>query len=89
MLENTLIKKQAEACMESKFFRLFFLKNNENYDVEVEEVEEIDFTRIIERLEKGESIFISPKHKQDCNQKILVKKFSKESVAEPWYFAHI
>lgn len=47
MLENPLPKKSTEACTESKFFRLFFLKNNEDYGVEVEEVEEIDFTKII------------------------------------------
>ncbi|MEM2946884.1 MAG: hypothetical protein QXN96_01445 [Candidatus Bathyarchaeia archaeon] len=89
MLENSLLKKPTEACTESKFFRLFFLKNNENYDIEVEEVEEIDFTKIIERLERGESVFISQKRKQESSRKISVKEFSKENAAEPWYFTHI
>lgn len=57
-----------------KVFRLFFLKNNENYDVEVEEVKEIDFTKITDRLERGESVFISPKRKQGSSRKIPVKK---------------
>ncbi|MEM2987559.1 MAG: hypothetical protein QXK26_00790 [Candidatus Bathyarchaeia archaeon] len=88
MLKNSIFKKAA-SCEESKFFYLFFLKNNENYDVEVEEVEEIDFTKIIERLKRGESVFISPKCKQESSRKIPVKKFSKENASEPWYFTHI
>ncbi|MEM4713796.1 MAG: hypothetical protein QXQ61_04515 [Candidatus Bathyarchaeia archaeon] len=88
MLENPLLKKPTEACTESKFFHLFFLKNNEYYDVEVEEVEEIDFTKIIERLERGESVFISLKRKQGSSRKEFVE-FSKENASKPWYFTHI
>ncbi|MEM2108847.1 MAG: hypothetical protein QXL10_06170 [Candidatus Bathyarchaeia archaeon] len=89
MLENPLLKKPTEKCTKSTFFRLFFLKNNENYGVEVEEFEEIDFTKIIERLKRGESVFISLKCKQESSRKIPVKKFSKENASEPWYFTHI
>ena len=89
MLENSSLKKPINACTESKFFRLFFLKNDEKCSVEVEEVEKIDFTKIMERLEKGESVFISPKSKQESSTEILAKKFSKENAAEPWYFTHI
>jgi hypothetical protein len=39
-------------------FRLFFL-GNEDWDVEVMEVEEIDFEGIKSRLKFGESVFIS------------------------------
>ncbi len=72
-----------------KVFRLVFLKNDENCYVKVEEVEEIDLTKIIERLERGESIFISPRRKQESSQKMLVKKFSKENATKSWYFTHI
>ncbi|MBS7616151.1 hypothetical protein KEJ45_02990 [Candidatus Bathyarchaeota archaeon] len=89
MLENSLLKKPTETCIKSRFFHLFFLKNNEDYDVEVEEVEEIDFTKIIERLERGESVFISPKRKQESSRKKFVEEFPKENAAEPWYFTHI
>lgn len=89
MFEETLLEKTTETCTESKFFRLFILKNDEEYDVEVEEVEEIDFTKIIERLEKGESIFISQKRKQESSKKMPTEKFSKENAAELWYFTHI
>jgi len=90
MLENPLLKKPINTCTESKFFHLFFLKNDENCNVKVEEVEEIDFTKIMERLEKGESVFISPKNKQESSKKMFAEKFSKENaVTEPWYFTHI
>ncbi|MEM2917325.1 MAG: hypothetical protein QXN63_03095 [Candidatus Bathyarchaeia archaeon] len=85
MFKNSLLEK-ATSCEESKFFRLFFLKNNEKYDVEVEEVEEIDFTKIIERLERGESVFISPKRKQESSRKEFVEEFPKENTAEPLVF---
>jgi len=89
MLEDFLLKKPINTSTESKFFRLFFLKNDKNCNIEVEEVEKIDFAKIMERLEKGESVFISPKSKQESSTEILAKKFSKENAAEPWYFTHI
>lgn len=88
MLKKSMLKK-AEACAKPKFFRLFFLKNDESHNVEVEEVEEIDFTKIIERLERGESIFISPSQKQNCNKKLLFNESSKENAAKPWYFTRM
>jgi len=36
------------------FSHSLFLNNDEDYNVETEEVEEIDFTKIAERLERGE-----------------------------------
>ncbi|UCE16171.1 MAG: hypothetical protein JSV12_00690 [Candidatus Bathyarchaeota archaeon] len=38
---------------EKTLFQLFFLRNNENQTVMVEEVEEIDFGKVKERLEQG------------------------------------
>jgi len=89
MFENTLLKKPMRACTEQRFFHLFFLKNDEDYNVEIEEVQEIDFTKIVERLERGESVFISPKHNREFDTKLLAKKASKEDAAEPWYFTHL
>ncbi len=89
MFENTLLKKTMKASTEQRFFHLFFLKNDEDYNVEIEEVKKIDFTKIIERLERGESVFISPKCNQECDTRLLAKKASKESATEPWYFTHL
>lgn len=89
MLENFLLKKPINTFTESKFFRLFFLKNDENCNVEVEEVEKVDFIKIMERLERGESVFISPKNKQESSTEIFVNESSKKHLAKPWYFTHI
>ena len=59
-----LKSKHVESNRENSVFQLFFLLNNENQDIEVVEVEEIDFTEVKNRLEKGESVFIARKRKQ-------------------------
>jgi len=74
-----------ESNRENSVFQLFFLLNNENQDIEVVEVEEIDFTEVEKRLEKGESVFITRKRKQK-SEPILV---ASEETVEPWYFAHL
>jgi len=66
-------------------FQLFFLRDNEDQSVEVEEVEEIDFREVKKHLENGESVFITLKRKEK-SEKSLVKE---EGVAEAWYFTHI
>ena len=66
-------------------FQLFFLLNNENQDIEVVEVEKIDFTEVKKRLEKGESVFITRKRKQKL-EPIFV---ANEETADPWYFNHL
>ena len=76
MFENTLLKQTNRASTEQHFFHLFFLKNDEDYNVEVEE---IDFTKIIERPERGESVFISPKRKQESGKKSLLENFPKKT----------
>jgi hypothetical protein len=74
-----------ESNRENSIFQLFFLLNNENQDIEVVDVEEIDFTEVKNRLEKGESVFITRKRKQK-SEPILV---ASEETVEPWYFTHL
>jgi hypothetical protein len=80
-----LKSKHIESNRENSVFQLFFLLNNENQDIEVIEVEEIDFTEVEKRLEKGESVFITRKRKQKL-EPILV---AGEETVEPWYFTHL
>jgi hypothetical protein len=80
-----LKSKHIESNRENSVFQLFFLLNNENQDIEVVEVEEIDFTEVEKRLEKGESVFITRKRKQK-SEPILV---AGEETVEPWYFTHL
>ena len=80
-----ILRKAVELDKEKPIFQLFFLKNDKNQSVNVEEVEEIDFRIVKNRLEKGESVFISRKRKQKLNTTLV----AKEDSAEPWYFSHI
>jgi len=80
-----LKSKLVEENRETPVFQLFFLLNNENQDIEVVEVEEIDFTEVKNRLEKEESVFIARKRKQK-SEPILV---ASEETVEPWYFTHL
>jgi len=45
-------------------FRLLFLRDDEEQSVEVEEVGEINFEEVKERLQRGESVFITRKREQ-------------------------
>ena len=48
---------------EKTLLQLLFLKDDKNQSVEVEEVKELDFAKIMCRLNHGESVFISRKRK--------------------------
>ena len=74
-----------EIDKEKPLFQLLFLRNNENQTVMVEEVEEIDFGKVRERIEKGESVFITLKRKEKVETRVV----KREALAEPWYFTHI
>ena len=66
-------------------FQLFFLRDNENQSVEVEEVEQIDFREVKKHLENGESVFITLKRKEKLETGVV----KWEGVAESWYFTYI
>jgi len=74
-----------EVDKEKLLFQLFFLKNNDSLSVEVEEVEEIDFTAVKKRIEQEESVFIMRKSKKESNTTWV----AKEDVADPWYFTRM
>lgn len=65
-------------------FRLFFLKDDEEQNVEVEEVEEIDFENVRKRVEHGESVFITRKSKEKSERSLV----EEENAVELWYFTH-
>ncbi|MDH5375884.1 MAG: hypothetical protein OEW95_08740 [Candidatus Bathyarchaeota archaeon] len=52
---------------------------------EVEEAKEIDFKKVKEHLEQGESVFITPKRKE----KVETSLVERENAAETWYFTHL
>jgi hypothetical protein len=45
-------------------FQILFLGNDTSQEVEVHEVKQVDFLTIQERLENGESVFITSKNAQ-------------------------
>lgn len=68
----------------SELFLLFFLADDENQSVEVVETQEIDFEEVVQRLKRGESVFIKRKSvEQDLSPKSI------EDAREPWYFTHM
>ena len=60
-----MLRKVMKNHEETPLFQLFFLKDNEDQSVEIEEVEKIDFREVKKRLNQGESVFI--KHVQAIN----------------------
>ena len=80
-----VLRKVIEVNEEKPMFQLFFLKEDEDGSVEVEEVEEIDFREVERRLKQGESVFIT--HKRE--QKLNTSRVAREDEAEPWFFSHI
>ncbi len=48
-------------------FQVLFLRNDSSQEVEVHDVKQVDFQTIQERLEQGESIFITTKQTQKIN----------------------
>jgi len=58
------------------------LKNDEYPSVEVFQVAEIDFKEVLQRISKGESVFIMRRHMQELNLSMGLDETSRE----PWYF---
>lgn len=78
-------RNSLEIHEEKPLFQLFFLKNNEDQSVEVEELEEIDFKEVKEHLEQGESVFITLKRRERVEMSVVEWEYA----AEPWYFTHV
>jgi len=79
------LRKVVEINEEKSIFQLFYLKEDEDQNVDVEEVEKIDYGEIEKRLEQGESVFIVPKHEQKLN----TSKGAREKTEKLWYFSHV
>ena len=82
---KNLVSRNFEIKEKKPLFQLFFLRNNEDQSVEVEEVEEIDFRKVKEHLEHGESVFITLKRKDKFEAGLV----EGEDAAETWYFTHV
>lgn len=85
MMERILLRKPIEANEKKPLFQLFFLKDDKDQSVEVEELDEIDFEEIERRLKQGESVFITRRRKHKLGMSLV----AGEDAAEPWYFTRI
>jgi len=65
--EITLLRHIVEIRKGKPLYQIFFLKNDEDQSVNVQESEVIDFEEIKKRLDLGESIFIIRKNPQQLN----------------------
>ncbi len=70
---------------EKPFFRLFILKNDENQNVMVQEVDKIDYSEVEQRVEQGDSIFITRGRKE----KVETNFVQGDKKAELFYLPHI
>ena len=66
-----MLRSSFQANEDKSMFQLLFLKNDENQSVEVEEVEKIDFRKVKEHLEQGESVFITTKRKEKAETRLV------------------
>lgn len=82
--ETKKFKTVTQNAKENLGFRLFFV-GNEDYDVEVVEVDEIDFDDVKRRLEGGESIFMSGIQRREKKPNL----FGLVQYEESWYFSHV
>jgi hypothetical protein len=76
-MPKTVIEKKKKETP----FQLFFLKNDENQNVEVIELDEINFEEVKSHLERGESVFITHKREQTSEMNFIAYERAKE----PWY----
>ncbi len=59
-----MLSQMLKAKLKAKNYEVLFLRNDADQDVEVHEVEHVDFQTVEERLERGESVFITSKRSQ-------------------------
>ena len=74
MLRNVIEDKKKETSLQ-----LFFLKNDEIQNVEVVQVDEIDFEEVKSRLEKGESVFMTRKQEKKSDINFIAYEPAKET----------
>jgi len=65
--------------------QLLLFKNDRNQRVKIVKIEDINLEKIIQHLNKGESILITSKH---TNKEKPAFNEDKE-ISKPWYFTHI
>ncbi len=71
-------RKATSIYEEGSLFQLFFLKEDEDQSVEIEEVEEIDFAEVKKHIERGESVFITRKREEKLDANLVLEENATE-----------
>lgn len=82
--KKLISRKFVENYEEKTLFRLFILKNNENQSVIVEEVDKIDYSKVKQRVEQGDSIFITRGRKEKAKTNFVERDKTAESLFFPY-----
>ena len=73
-------------------FQVLFLRNDATEEVEIHEVKQVDFLTVQERLEQGQSVFITSKNSQKVKapkQKNKVPQSMKTKLVTAFYFDRV
>jgi hypothetical protein len=89
MTDERMLTSVIKMAEEDLVFHIFFVANDENKSVIIEEVEKIDFENVTEHLLQGESVFIAPKYVQKLGICFTTKRVSDKEAVSPWYIDHI
>jgi hypothetical protein len=83
---------KSEKTNRRRKFQILFLRSDASQDVEVQEVKHVDFLTVQERLEHGESVFItskSPEKLKSPKRSNSVPKSVKTRLATAFYFESV
>ena len=69
-----VLRKVVEANEEKPLFRLFILKDDEDWSVDVVDVEDINFRKVKKNLEQGDSVFITLKRNQELKMSLVARE---------------
>jgi hypothetical protein len=61
-------------------FQLIFLNSDKDENVEVKEVDEIDFVEVKMRVEKGDSVFMTKRENEKIDVSSLIKETKKKRI---------
>jgi hypothetical protein len=89
MADERILTSMVELAQQDTVFHVFFLANDENKSVKIEEVREIDFENVTAHLLQGESVFIAPKCVQKLGVCLTTKRVSEKKALSPWYVNHV
>ncbi len=79
-LKNTVARSEGKPLI-----LLVLLKKGEDQGVEVVEVEAVNFTEVKKRLERGETVSITLKRRQELD----IRQVARKDTIGPLYFSHV